>query len=100
MRDKLPQDFAPEEDESEKLLAEMSDSRRSTLAEPQPQTALMIDKTPDGRSLVPPKSLNNFDAPREAEADEPQAPQPEIRLTAVEANRAVFTAKTNLAKRR
>jgi hypothetical protein len=65
---------------------------------------LMIDKTPDGRSLVPPKSLENIEAPREAEDEPPhdppavEAPQPVIGFQ--EANDNVLAAHNALGTAR
>ena len=102
----LPKDFELEPEEYSGMLADMAHGE-----EPPPQVervaprTLMIAETPEGNPL-PPETQENFESPREAEAAEPDevtadaTPQPEIRLTAQEANRAVLDAQNRLGQAR
>ncbi len=109
----LPKDFELEEIEFSSMLADMAQGEDEPTEPPPPPPqvervaprALMIDKSPHGAPL-PPETQENFESPREAEDEPPQidtaeaTPQPEIRLTAQEANRAVLDAQNRLGESR
>jgi hypothetical protein len=105
----LPKDFDLEADELSGMLDAMAHDNDAP-DEPPPQVErvapLLIDATPDGHPFAQPKSLEKIEPPREAEAAEPhndaadEAPQPEIRLTAQEANNAVLAAQNRLGEAR
>jgi hypothetical protein len=103
----LPKDFELETAEAEGMAADMG--HLETQPEPPVERvnprALMIEKTPHGAPL-PPETLENFEAPREAE-DEPShintanaTPVLEIGMTGQEANNAILAAQNRLGEAR
>jgi len=67
-----------------------------------PRAALMIDKNPDGHSLVPTKTLEKIEPPRAAQPEpspiDTAEATPEPVLTAQQANRAILDAQTRLGE--
>jgi hypothetical protein len=67
--------------------------------------ALLIDKNPDGHSLVSSKSLEKIEAPRAPQPEPPPiatakaTPEP-VRMTAIEANHAIIAAQHRLGEAR
>ncbi len=106
----LPKDFELEADELSGMLDDMTHGDDAPDEPPQvervpPRKALMIDKSPHGAPL-PPETLEKIEPPRAPEAEPPhidaadEAPQPEIRMTAQEANQAILKAQNRLGNAR
>jgi hypothetical protein len=108
--ERLPKDFAADQEEVDGMLAEMNigvaaEKPKAIPSQKTENLAPMIQTNPEGHALAS-KSLENFEPPREAEADEShedaadETPAPEIRLTAQEANAAILKAQNRLGEAR
>lgn len=110
--EKLPKDFDLETAEAEGIAGNMGllesdpkpDEPPPQVERVSPRKALMIETSPHGAPL--PETLEKIEPPRGAEATEPQedaadaTPQPEIRLTAQEANKAILDGQNRLGEAR
>jgi hypothetical protein len=107
----LPADFDLDEIEysgARKILALQSKDdphEPPPLVERVAPRALLIDKNPDGHSLVPAKSFEKIEPPRAAQPEPPPiataevTPEP-VRMTAIEANHAILKAQNRLGEAR
>jgi hypothetical protein len=106
----LPVDFDLDEIEYSGAIKILALQSKDDPPEPPPQVeraaprALLIDKNPDGHSLVPPKSLEKIEPPRDAQPEPPPIATaeatPEPVLTAIEANHAILKAQNRLGEAR